>query len=58
MPAASFSYIGDSVAHNTVSAFAADRLLLLPAVAAYTPSGAPTIPVSPALVLTGSHSVP
>lgn len=58
VPAASSSCTGDTVAHNTASAAAAGLPLPRPAAAADTPSGAPATLVSPALVLTGSHSVP
>ena len=57
-PGPSSACTGDTVAHNTASAVAAGLPLPPPAAAADTPSGAPTTPVSPALVLTGSHSVP
>lgn len=58
VPAPSSSCTGDTVAHNTASAVAAGLPLPPPAAAADTPSDAPTTPVSPALVWTGSHSVP
>lgn len=58
VPAASSSCTGDTVAHNTASAVAAVPPLPPPAAAADTPSDAPATLVSPALVSTGSHSVP
>lgn len=57
-PAASSSCTADTGARNTASVAAAGLPPPPPAAAANTPSGAPATPVSPALVLTGSHSVP
>lgn len=58
VPAASFSCTGDTAARNTASGAAEGPPLPRPAAAADTPSDAPTTLVSPALVSTGSHSVP
>ena len=58
VPAASSSYTGDTVVHNTASAVAAGLPLPPPAAVADTPSDAPATLVSPALVSTGSRSIP